>query len=343
MLSHTAHEPDVAGMEARRSASLLRARHELALVCIATAAAFGLALWFDIGDAIVEWTRVTEIYELDELLFGGVVFSCGLIWFCGRRWRDAVVENALRAQLEADLAHHLAQMAGLLEDNRRLLARLSNLQEEERVHIAQELHDAFGQHLTAINANAVTAAALVTAGRTVPAELPARIIDSAQFLAGCTRAMLTNLRPPVLAAAGLAAAVEELVAEWQRQTTRTRIRAVISDSYDDLPEELALALYRIVQEALQNCVKHAAADEIDVQLERRGQRATGDAEIVACVVDNGVGYGHVAPDRGLGVLGMRERARALHGSVDVSPREPQGTVVRAVLPLPLTGARGTRA
>lgn len=337
MMTWTASKPSAADMEARRNASLSRARHELALVFAAAALAFGLALWFDIGDAIVEWTRVTEIYELDELLFGGAVFCGGLIWFCGRRWRDAVDENTLRARLEAELAHHLEQLAGVLNDNRRLLAKLSNLQEEERVHIAHELHDAFGQHLTAINANAATAAALVAAGDAVPADLPARILDSAQFLARCTRTMLTNLRPPALAAAGLAAAVDELVAEWQRQTTRAQIRLNVAGCYDDLPEDLALAVYRILQEALQNCVKHAAADEIDVRLERRGERGSSDAEIVACVADNGVGYGHVAPDRGLGVLGMRERARALHGRVDILPGEPQGTLVRAVFPLPLSG------
>lgn len=341
MMADTIAETTAADVVARHGAALARARHELVLVCVTTAVACALALWLDLGDLLGDWTRASEVYELDELLLGGVVFCLGLMWFCGRRWRDARIENALRAQLEARLARNLEQTSALLDDNRRLLARISNLQEEERVRIAHELHDAYGQHLTAINANAATLSALAEAGAGVPSELPARILDSTEYLAGCTRTMLTNLRPPVLSAAGLASAVEDLVADWQRQTTRARFRLTTVGTYDDVPEDIALALYRILQEALSNCVKHAAADEIDVRLERRGSSRSADAEILASVADNGVGYGRVPPDRGLGVLGMRERARALHGQVEVVPCEPQGTLVRATIPLPIARTRST--
>ncbi|MGE3774123.1 MAG: sensor histidine kinase [Gammaproteobacteria bacterium] len=316
------------------------ARRDLVYALLAAAIVFVIVLRFDLAAALFDVARLPHARRPDELLLAGLVLIVALSWYCARRWHEALRERALRERLDASLARRLEHESALLADNRRLLARLSSLQEEERVRIAQELHDAFGQHLTAINANASAITGLLDGGATVPMELPQRIIDSIEFLAASTRAMLTTLRPPSLSAAGLVPAARDLVAEWQRTAPRVRWAFRADGTFDAVPDGTALTIYRILQESLQNCVRHSAAGEVQVTL-RITSKSASWSDLEAIVEDNGIGFDPARTGRGLGVLGMRERARALHGRVDITPRRPQGTKVHCVLPLPVDAVRQT--
>ena len=211
----------------------------------------------------------------------------------------------------------------------RLLAtRHQDVREEERTRIAREIHDSLGQALTALKLQ--LAAAQTEAGE-APA-LGARLRETAQMvddLVKRVRRIASDLRPPILDHLGLPAALEWLAQDFARRTgiactaTQHPMNAGISD-------ELATALFRIVQEALTNVSRHAQGTAVKLEL-----GIEGDC-VVLQITDNGRGITEsVASGPGsLGILGMRERAAALGGVLEVVPRAEGGTRVAAWFPSP---------
>jgi signal transduction histidine kinase len=143
------------------------------------------------------------------------------------------------------------------------------------------------------------------------------------------RDMALLLRPSMLDDLGLIAALE-----WQaREVSRRSQMQVAVESQDvpeDLPDDVRVCIYRLVQEALNNAVRHSGAKNAEVIV---AQSSTG---IEVRVADNGRGF-DPARTRGLGVLGMEERVKRLSGSFDVESKPGQGTTIHAVLPVPPTG------
>lgn len=214
---------------------------------------------------------------------------------------------------------------------RQLAARLEEVREQDRKLIAREIHDELGQGLTALRMDLSW-----IAGR-LPAK-PTRLGAKARAMVGvvdqtieAVRRIATQLRPPILDDLGLVAAIE-----WQAGETaaRTGIRCAL-----DLPAEVQLddtratTVFRILQEALTNVVRHAGADAVQVTL-----RATSD-ELVLEVKDDGCGItaAQLSDQRALGLLGMRERAEAAGGLLEVFAGPTAGTTVALRVPL------GTRA
>ena len=229
------------------------------------------------------------------------------------------VFNRLAARLDATLAERNA-----------LMRRLVALQDEERRHLARELHDEFGQCLAAIAA--LTASIRQTAVQDCPALVPEcdRIgAIAARMMAG-VRGVLLRLRPPELDELGLAASLDGLVAGWNGSGGTTRFSIAIEGACDALPAAVSAGLYRIAQEAITNAVRHAAASNVIVRL-------AADAESVRLsVADDGTrAEPGLVPRPGLGLLGIRERAAALGGHVSLRPREPAGTELCVAIPLAL--------
>lgn len=210
---------------------------------------------------------------------------------------------------------------------RSLATREQDIRESERTRIAREIHDSLGQALTALKLQ--LAAAQDAAMKESPA-LGNRLHETAGMvddLVKSVRRIASDLRPPILDQLGLPAAVEWLAQDFSRRTG-IRCKATIRPTDKALVDELATALFRIVQEALTNVLRHAGATRVDIELSLKS----------GCVAleinDDGTGIteaGTMGPGS-LGILGMRERASALGGVVEVTPRAGGGTRVSAWFP-----------
>jgi signal transduction histidine kinase len=235
------------------------------------------------------------------------------------------------AELSAisDVFNALAQkLQSALAERNALTRELIAVQDEERRHLARELHDEFGQSLTAIAARA--AAATHTAERDCPA-----LLDECRGISRTTaglmetlRGALLRLRPPDVEELGLTLSLESLVASWNGvERGRTRFEIAASGRVDDLPPGAGASLYRIAQEAITNAAKHAQARCVQLRLE------AGQDEIVLSVEDDGEATARgLAPKAGMGMLGMQERVVSLGGTLRFERQPAGGTRLVATIP-----------
>ena len=206
---------------------------------------------------------------------------------------------------------------------RSLATRQQDIREDERSRIAREIHDSLGQALTALKLQLV--AAQDAAATETPA-LSARLAETASMvddLVKSVRRIATELRPPILDQLGLPAAVEWLAQDFARRTS-IRCQTSIHPTDGAITNELATALFRIVQEALTNVLRHAGATRVDIEL------GVKSGCVMLEINDDGSGITEAGMGPGsLGILGMRERAAALGGVLEVAPRSNGGTRVAA--------------
>jgi signal transduction histidine kinase len=209
---------------------------------------------------------------------------------------------------------------------RRLSKSLRTAQEEERKSLSRELHDEVGQMLTGLRME-------LGMIQTATAPLPQDVVSQLNRARGTleqtlkqvrNRAML--LRPSMLDDLGLGPALSWQAKEFSRLTGITT-KVDIDDGLDELPDQHRTCLYRVVQEALTNCARHSRAANVSVVVSRK------DDSVTASVTDDGVGF---AIDnhgrRGLGLLGMEERVRELHGHFDVTSKPGSGTRITVTIP-----------
>ena len=249
----------------------------------------------------------------------------------------AILAVVYAGRLERRLRQQMARDVELAHDLQELSAQLVSAQEQERRHIARELHDEIGQALTAIKVELAYAERSIegTQGPTTVLQAARTITDGALHQ---VRDLSYLLHPPALDEFGLVSAVDAHVKSFGR---RHEIAAELSHAGMDsrLARETEAAAYRIIQEALNNVAKHAKATQCKVHLARQ-------LEVLRIVVeDNGIGFDPSAPRsedrRGLGLIGIRERASHLDGSVVIQSAPDRGT--RIVVELPVrraTDARG---
>jgi signal transduction histidine kinase len=223
---------------------------------------------------------------------------------------------AARAATAVDLSQRVARDA---------LARAVAAQELERRRLARELHDETGQALTSVllGLKAVEEAPDAAEMRSAAAELRDLVVATLQDV----RRLAVELRPKALDDFGLQPALERLAHSFSEQTgIAVDVESALSD--DRLPTEVETALYRIVQEALTNIVKHAQASRVSVLLTRRPR------SVAAVIEDDGRGFDLGATrDGGIGLIGMRERMALLDGRLDVESTPGAGTTIVAEIPL----------
>jgi two-component system sensor histidine kinase UhpB len=216
-----------------------------------------------------------------------------------------------------------------------LSRRLLEVQEEERRHLARELHDEFGQILATITLH--LHAALGLAGDAARSRLDecATLLHQAGEQ---VRSLALELRPTMLDTLGLEATLRWL-AEHHQQRTGCEVQVVGHLSGTPLSPELAIACFRVVQEALTNVVRHAAARHVWIEVSQ------SDSVLELVVRDDGMGFDVAATQeqaarRGrLGLLGMAERVHLLGGSLDVESEPGRGTRIRAAFPSSETSAQ----
>lgn len=243
------------------------------------------------------------------------------------------------AELSAirDVFNHLAaSLSEALAERSELTGRLIALQDDERRHLARELHDEFGQSLAAIRALAASARQSAATGcPEILAECDA-IARTAARMMETLRGALFRLRPPDVDELGLAASLEGLIAGWNgRSQGKTRFEIGLSGSFVNLRGELAANLYRIAQEAITNAAKHAGASRISLSVAMREIPAalrddrSGTIELI--VEDDGQPSDRPVKT-GMGLLGMRERVAAMGGVLKFEARPGGGFALRVVIP-----------
>ncbi|WP_316226214.1 HAMP domain-containing sensor histidine kinase [Bradyrhizobium sp. SZCCHNS3052] len=239
---------------------------------------------------------------------------------------DLAELSAIRAafnQLAEGLETALAQRGEL---TRRLIA----LEDDERRHLARELHDEFGQSLAAIRA--LAASIRHSAAQDCPALVGEcdGIARTASDMMEQLRGALMRLRPPDVDELGLAGSLEGLVAGWnRRQHGRTVFEINLSGDVDRLPGIIATNIYRIAQEALTNAVKHADATRVRLQLTL--QEGPVSATLLTVEDDGLLGE---APDKpGMGLLGMGERVASMGGQMSFAATSG-GARLHVEIPVP---------
>ncbi len=234
----------------------------------------------------------------------------------------------------------LAERLQRVEDERSALTRrLFQVQEEERRHLARELHDAFGQNLAAIGALAAALEMAPPDGAGVDdARAIGRIVGD---MMASLRTSLGQLRPPELDELGLAASLRGLVAGWNASSGgQTTFGLETLGDLDDLPPAAALSVYRIAQEGLTNAARHAHARRVEARLVRGPADAgCGDQMAIRVEDDGGAPAVPALAGAGLGILGIKERVAALGGRLTLE-RTGRGFRLTAILPIPVADGPG---
>jgi NO-binding membrane sensor protein with MHYT domain/two-component sensor histidine kinase len=253
-------------------------------------------------------------------------------YLADRSAEQAKVLGQVREVLEARVKERTAELARTNQSLRALASRLNAVREEERILIARNVHDELGQALSAAK---MDLSLLEREAKSHPEEISAahvlRELDSAKRTIdkaiGLVNSIATELRPAVLDEAGLAAAIDWQAQDFEKRT-RIKSRVVSPGPIPDPDGGRAIALIRILQEALTNITRHAQAKLVEIELKEEA------GDYVLQVRDDGIGI----PDsqlndwRSLGLIGMRERALVFGGQVVFERGLHGGTVVTVRIP-----------
>lgn len=217
----------------------------------------------------------------------------------------------------------------LLSENRLLIQKSLEVQEEERKNLARELHDELGQCLTAIQADAESI-------RDRSSEKNKQIFISAEAILNVSthiydvvHSMMHLLRPSVLDHLGLVEALKEEIHIWNNRNTHLSCLYTFEGDLSNLGERRNITIYRIIQECLTNIVKHSYARNVTIKL-------LNDGEVLRLIVsDDGIGMDTKEPGHrlGLGLIGMRERTQALDGVFSYETSPDDGFRILIYIPL----------
>ena len=236
-------------------------------------------------------------------------------------------ESELRATADELMAANRALQQGQIQQQA-LTRRLLEIQEGERRALSMDLHDTAAQSMTALT---IGLGVLESEGDCTSAQAAqiSALRQTAETVMEDLHRLAVNLRPSSLDRYGLAAALEQLVASFRKQSGAEVTLLVQGKEGQRLPGNVETTLYRIVQESLTNIARHAQAGHVGIVLKRDEGRA------LLIVEDDGVGFDvDEALRRGrLGLLGMRERAEMLGGTLTIESSPEAGTTVYANLPL----------
>jgi signal transduction histidine kinase len=275
------------------------------------------------AEFVQQQTRIADVYRLTqrrgwEQLGVALIVSFGI----------ALLATRHASRLEGRLRHQMAKDEESTRALHRLSSQLINAQEEERRSIARELHDEVGQVLTAIKVELAVAQRAIEAdgGRAQLLQDARAIADGALHT---VRDLSHLLHPPLLDDLGLPAAIE-----WYLRGFGKRHDIHVDLLHDPMPERLTpeteAASYRIVQEALTNVAKHAHATVCRVYVQRLPNT------VLITIEDNGAGFdltaAKQAAERGLGLIGIRERVSQLQGTLRLESAPGKGTRLTVELP-----------
>lgn len=304
------------------------------------------------------WDDVTRLFAVATIML--VIVNGLAFWLVGRALEPfPIIAEGLERIHGGDLAYRLPALAGFeaatigaafnrmaqavedkvqaerkareaetqLEERREMARLVEQRVEEERRLIAHELHDEFGQSVTAIRSLALAIATQGGARDPATGDAARLISEEAARLYDAMHGLIPRLMPLSLDTLGLAETLEGLVRDWQRRYPATAL-SVQYELSPDLGPSVTLAIYRVVQEGVINALRHAQASRVDIALQSDAHR------IVVTVADDGVGLpaGWSRPGH-FGLRGLTERVEHLGGVLHIRNREPGGVSLTAEIPL----------
>ncbi len=259
---------------------------------------------------LAEFQRRLTIISSLALVLGGVL---------------AVAVLVRVRHLEHDATRRFDEVQVARQDLRLLSDRLVKAQEEERRKLSRELHDDVGQSMSALLMELGRLESRLSEVEAVHCLL-ASIRRLAEDNVAKVRDLSLLLRPSMLDELGLVPALRWQAREVSRRTG-LKVRMIADEIEHDLPEAHRTCVYRVVQEALHNCVRHSGGSEVRIVMHH------DDHGLFVSVRDNGNGFDRKR-EKGLGLLGISERVRSLGGRLNIDSRPGEGVVLAAFFPLP---------
>lgn len=295
------------------------AKFDFLVSSIAVFFAYLATLYFNLSERFVAWAAQHEAVQLDEIPLMLLVAALAATWFAHRRIHEIEAEVERRKQAEA-------QVTALMQENQALARHAMQAQEEERRRLVREIHDDLGQYLTAIR---LDASSIPKKGAMAITEHGKRIAAHTEHIQAAFKKIVHQMRPSVLDAHGLIEAIRLLTAEWRAANGNTICHCVLEDDGLELSDNLSIAAYRVVQEALTNISKHAKASSVEVLVKVNKQ----SQQLVIHIKDDGVGVNKASQKSGFGLIGMRERVESLGGVLLTQSVAQQGMVITASIPV----------
>jgi signal transduction histidine kinase len=295
------------------------------------------------------WSRVSVIAAVATALAMGIAFLAALMIGHALLPARAIINglrelrrgnNAWRLPRfrSTELDHIACAVNELAEELARtnaaravLTTRLMQVQEEERRALARDLHDEFGQSLTATVALATLIEASASPDRGEIAEDARKISEVQKGMMATLRSTLVRLRSPSIEEVGLEASLRQLVSDYNLQTaSRTAFRLNVTGQIAALPTPMAIDVYRIAQECLTNAVKHGSPTKVQLEVEYLAH----ETRVVSLIVedDGGGDAAHIDNHETHGIIGMRERISARGGELSIR-NAVSGIRIAAVIPV----------
>jgi two-component system sensor histidine kinase UhpB len=245
----------------------------------------------------------------------------------GRGHYDTMIPVAGPPEIQksCEEANELARTLNRLShDNRELLRKLVSLQDDERRMLARELHDELGPLLFAIRANTTGLLDIVQENRDF-APAAQEILQSVEALQAANRRILQGLHPLYIVELGLEGSIRSLIKNAKVRSPQLRIVADLDPNLNGIDRLSSETIYRVIQEAVTNVLKHARATAMKIETRIDG------SQLLIEIADNGAGF-LPGTTFGRGLNGMSERVRALSGTFELL-RENGTTLIRCRLPL----------
>lgn len=295
------------------------------------------------------WSRVSVIVAVATALAAGIAVLAALMIGHTLMPARTIIQGLRELQKgntawrlprfrTAELDHIACAVNDLAEELKRtnaaraaLTTRLMQVQDEERRALARDLHDEFGQCLTATVALATLIESSATPAREEIAEDARKITSVQKRMMETLRSTLVRLRSQNIEEVGLEASLRQLVLDHNLQSaSQTAFRLNVIGQIAALPKQIAIDIYRIAQECLTNAVKHGSPTEVQLKVEY----ATDERRAVSLIIedDGGGDAKQVNKDDGHGILGIRERVTALGGRLSIG-NSASGIRISAVIPI----------
>lgn len=228
--------------------------------------------------------------------------------------------------------NHMAEvLLDSKEKNKSLTQKSLQIQEEERRHLAQELHDELGQTIAAIKAVAVAITNNKQPDKEQVDDSVKTIIDYSDHIYKVAKNMMQRLRPSVLDELGLIKALQNMIDGWNERQDDIFCHFTFSDIPSDLSESLKINLFRIIQESLTNVLKHSSASAVSISMKKENTLDVCNINLI--IEDDGIGLDPDKTMTGLGLPGMKERVEMNQGSIEIKNKQDGGLRIEVIVPV----------
>ncbi|MCK4842906.1 MAG: histidine kinase [Methylococcales bacterium] len=295
-------------------------------------------------DEITEvWHETVTFFSLILLLILLTFISVHLVFNKTLQAINTIVENLkevekgeyqkkladFSTQEYAEIANAINHMTDVLDNtqkqNKALTQHSLKIQEEERQRLSQELHDEFGQSLTAIKVMAVTASHKDSDTK----KITTSITEICDHLMIVVRSMMKQLHPLILTELGLKATLEDLINHWNEKNQSLSFSLLCENEVDTLDGSITIQVFRVIQECLTNIIRHANASQVTIKLTIDSHTNT----LHLLVSDNGQGCQLDDISSGFGLLGIKERIKILEGKFSLQSKPNHGMQINAQIPV----------